>query len=87
MVTCSALKRRYRDTLRAACDGVFFLHRTADPELLVERISHRTGHFMPTMLLDSQLAALEPDEQGALLVAEPTPEAIVETDVKRLRGR
>lgn len=82
VVTCSALKRNYRDTLRAACPGVFFLHLTASHDLLAERIGRRTGHFMPMLLLDSQLAALEPlgpDEPGAPLDAGPAPDTIAET--------
>ncbi|MEV6296719.1 hypothetical protein AB0M41_41345 [Streptomyces sp. NPDC051896] len=62
--------------LRAACPGVFFLHLTAGHELLEERIDHRTGHFMPKLLLDSQLATLEPlepDEHGASLDADWLP--------------
>ncbi|MFI6657682.1 gluconokinase [Streptomyces sp. NPDC050523] len=87
VVACSALKRRYRDTLRAACPGVFFLHLTAGHELLVQRLGHRSGHFMPPMLLDSQEAALEPlepDEKGASLDAGPTPAVIAETAVRLL---
>ncbi|MEU3985332.1 gluconokinase [Streptomyces sp. NPDC026672] len=90
VVACSALKRRYRDILRAGCPGVFFLHLTAAPEVLAERIDHRTGHFMPTGLLASQLTALEPlepDERGAELDAEPPPEAITETAVGLLSPR
>lgn len=87
VVTCSALKRRYRDTLRAACPDVFFLHLTAGRELLADRISRRSGHFMPISLLDSQLAALEPlgpDERGALLDAGPDPHTIVNAAVDLL---
>jgi gluconokinase len=87
VVTCSALKRRYRETLRAACPGVVFLHLTASRELLADRISRRTEHFMPTSLLDSQLAALEPlgpDEQGASLDASPDPHTVAKTAVDLL---
>ncbi|WP_316528808.1 gluconokinase [Kitasatospora brasiliensis] len=81
VVTCSALKRRYRDTLRAACPGAFFLHLTGGHDLLASRLHRRRGHFMPTTLLDSQLAALEPlepDERGAALDVGPAPELIVD---------
>lgn len=87
VVTCSALKRRYRDTLRAAFPGAFFLHLTAGHELLQDRIGHRAGHFMPASLLDSQLAALEPlgaDERGAALDVGPAPDAIAEAAVDLL---
>lgn len=60
VVTCSALRRVYRDRLRQGAGRplVFiFLHGT--PELLAERIGGRTGHFAPASLLPSQLAALE----------------------------
>lgn len=89
VLACSALKRRYRDTLRAACPGVFFLHLTAGHELLAQRLGHRSDHFMPAALLDSQLAALEPlepDEQGARLDVGPPPDQIAETAVRLLPG-
>ncbi|MFF0133358.1 gluconokinase [Streptomyces mirabilis] len=81
VIACSALKRRYRDMLRASCPNVFFLYLTASHDLLAQRLSHRAGHFMPQSLLDSQLAALEPlatDEPGASLDAGPTPGAIAD---------
>lgn len=81
VVTCSALKRSYRDTLRAASPDVFFLHLTADRALIADRIGHRSGHFMPASLLDSQLATLEPlgpDERGTTLDARPDTEHLVE---------
>jgi len=68
VVTCSALKRVYRDILRDGHPSVWFAHVTADAELLRERLTNRTGHFMPSSLLDSQLALLQPlqdDEPGA----------------------
>ncbi|WP_051711876.1 gluconokinase [Streptomyces sp. NRRL S-350] len=88
VVTCSALKHRYRDALRAACPGAFFLHLSGGHELVVDRLSHRTGHFMPSSLLDSQYAALEPleaDERGTVLDVGPTPEELVEMAVAQLR--
>ena len=57
IVTCSALKRAYRDVLRR--DGVRFVHLTGERYLLAQRMQERSGHFMPASLLDSQLATLE----------------------------
>ncbi|MEV0536586.1 gluconokinase [Kitasatospora sp. NPDC050463] len=88
VVTCSALKHHYRDTLRAACPGAFFLHLSGGHELVGDRLAHRTGHFMPPSLLDSQYAALEPlgpDERGAVLDVGPIPEELVEMAVALLR--
>ncbi|GHG92954.1 gluconokinase [Streptomyces lanatus] len=90
VVACSALKRRYRDTLRAACPGIFFLHLTAGHDVLEERIGNRTGHFMPKALIDSQLAALEPlepDERGAALDVGPAPEEVAEAALELLAER
>ncbi|MET7543835.1 gluconokinase [Streptomyces sp. NPDC005507] len=81
VIACSALKRRYRSTLRAACPDVYFLQLTASRDLLAERISQRTAHVMPKTLLDSQLAALgplTPDEPGATLDAGTAPDAITD---------
>jgi gluconokinase len=67
VVTCSALRRVYRDLLRQGRPEVVFCHLTADPDLIGERMSHRTDHYMPATLLPSQLATLEPlepDEPG-----------------------
>ncbi|WP_395293230.1 gluconokinase [Kitasatospora hibisci] len=88
VVTCSALKHRYRDILRAACPGAFFLHLSGGTELVEDRLAHRTGHFMPPSLLASQYAALEPlgaDERGAVLDVGPSPEELVELAVALLR--
>jgi gluconokinase len=80
VVTCSALKRAYRDVLREGHPSVWFAHVTADRELLSERVEHRTGHYMPPSLLDSQLALLEPlgdDEPGAAISGAGAPEEVV----------
>ncbi len=60
VVSCSALKKVYRDRLRAAVGGrLSFVYLEGTRALLSERMGSRTGHFMPTSLLDSQLATLE----------------------------
>jgi gluconokinase len=70
VVTCSALKRRYRDRLRDAAPDLFFVHLDGSPEVIAGRLAARPGHFMPPALLRSQLDALEPlgsDEAGAVI--------------------
>ena len=70
VVTCSALKRSYRDLLRNGHPSVWFAHVTVDPDVLRERVAGRTGHYMPVSLVESQLATLEPlqgDEPGAAI--------------------
>jgi gluconokinase len=77
VVTCSALKRRYRDRLASAAPHVFFLHLDGSPELIAARITARQGHFMPPDLLRTQFADLEPmgeDETGAAIPIDGTPE-------------
>lgn len=89
VVSCSALKRSYRDRLRAEAPGVVFLHLTGDRELIEKRMAERKGHFMPTALLDSQFATLQPlgrDEAGAAVDISGTPEEITGRAVAALRG-
>ncbi|WP_132876023.1 gluconokinase [Tamaricihabitans halophyticus] len=64
VVTCSALKREYRRLLIDASADVWFLHLAGDRKLIADRMRHRSGHFMPPELLDSQLADLEPLQPG-----------------------
>ncbi|UFW78740.1 gluconokinase [Rhizobium sp. SU303] len=71
IVSCSALKRIYRDRLRAAAGGnLFFVYLEGSRALLMKRMAERKGHFMPVSLLDSQLATLEvpTGEQGVVTV-------------------
>jgi gluconokinase len=80
VVTCSALRRSYRDLLRDGHPSVWFAHVTADPGVLRERVTSRTGHYMPVSLLESQLATLEPlqdDEPGARVSGAGAPETVV----------
>lgn len=81
VVACSALKRAYRDRIRAmAGQPVVFLYLRGQRATLLDRMATRPGHFMPVSLLDSQLATLEePAADEAHLIAdiEQAPEAIV----------
>lgn len=78
VLACSALKRRYRDVLRAGDPALRFVHLAGDPALLAQRMAGRPGHFMPVALLESQLRDLEPlgaDENGIVLDIAESPEA------------
>ncbi|MFH8887898.1 gluconokinase [Streptomyces sp. NPDC054904] len=79
VVAASALKRAYRDRLRAAAPGAVFVHLTGDRPLIERRMAARKGHFMPTALLDSQFTTLEPlraDELGVVVDVSGSPEEI-----------
>lgn len=83
VLTCSALKRSYRDVLRSGVpDGrMFFVHLHAEVDVLSERMQQRTKHFMPTSLLTSQLETLEPledDELGVVVDVAPPLEVVAE---------
>lgn len=80
VISCSALKRAYRNRLRAAAPGIAFLHLSGGVEELRRRVAGRKNHFMPASLLDSQLDTLEPlasDEPGAAIALTESPRAIV----------
>jgi gluconokinase len=80
IVGCSALKGAYRDRIRAGAGGpVTFVHLSGSRELIASRMGARTGHYMPTSLLDSQFAALEPpgpDEAITVDIARDLPELV-----------
>jgi gluconokinase len=90
LVGCSALKRAYRDRIRAGADGpVTFVHLSGSRDLIASRMAARTGHYMPTSLLDSQFAALEPpgpDEAITVDIDQPLP-ALVKTILTQLEAR
>ncbi len=79
VVTCSALKRSYRDLLRAGHPDVRFICLIGSAQLLEARLDRRVGHFMPPSLLGSQLDTLEPlepDEPGGRVDVTGPPEQV-----------
>lgn len=73
LVTCSALRHAYRDLLRRGHPSVWFVHLVAPEPILAARMEHRSGHYMPVSLLESQLETLEPlgpDEPGVVVKAD-----------------
>ncbi len=87
VLTCSALKRRYRDILREADPDLIFVHLTGARELIAERMLARSGHYMPFSLLESQYRDLEPlqaDELGAEFDVAMPPSRIVDQVLARL---
>jgi gluconokinase len=82
VMSCSALKRKYRDQLRRHCPHTEFVHLTGSPEVIAARQVSRPGHFMPASLMASQLATLEPlgpDERGVTLDVTHDIDSIVES--------
>lgn len=87
VVTCSALRRAYRDLLREGHPSVRFVHLIASPELIEGRLGARQGHYMPPSLLRSQLDTLqplEPDEPGVGVDTEADPAAVADAALRRL---
>jgi len=82
VVSCSALKRKYRDQLRSHCPTVEFLHLDGSADVIARRLAARTGHFMPAGLLRSQLDTLEPlgaDEAGVTIDVDQDVEGIIDS--------
>jgi gluconokinase len=77
VLTCSALKAKYRDELAVGDARVKFVHLTGPPALIEERLQNRRGHFMPPTLLASQLATLEPPANALVFNCEKSPMEIV----------
>jgi len=87
VMSCSALKRSYRDRLRHHARGVEFLHLAGSREVIARRQASRPGHFMPASLLTSQFATLEPlepDEGGTVVDVGRGVDDIVEQYVEQL---
>ena len=77
VLTCSALKAKYREQLRADDARVQFVHLTGSREIIEARLKQRSGHFMPPTLLDSQFTILEPPTGALTFSCEKFPEGIV----------
>ena len=88
IVTCSALKKSYRDILIGPRGDVGLIYLKGDEDLIAQRLARRKDHFMPKGLLKSQFQTLQepgPAERPITVSIEPTPEEIVATIVKELR--
>jgi gluconokinase len=87
VLTCSALKRRYRDLLRIGDPALVFIHLHGDPQLIAARMKQRRGHFMPEALLESQLRDLEPlgtDERAVRVDIAAKPYDIVDQIMQQI---
>lgn len=81
LITCSALKRSYRDVINRRGSGVVFVYLAGSRETIGARLAARQGHYMPASLLDSQFADLEepgPDEPEVRVDAGPPPRVIAQ---------
>lgn len=88
VLSCSALKHRYRDVLRTGGD-VRFIYLAGSKALISSRLAARKGHYMPASLLDSQFAALEPpgDDEAITVSIDGTPAEIAERALDALSSR
>ncbi|MEV2239181.1 gluconokinase [Micromonospora sp. NPDC049891] len=87
VLACSALRRSYRDVLRQGPPAVDFVHLAGPSEVIRERLTLRSGHYMPASLLDSQTATLEPlcpDEQGLVLDLRLSTDELITKTVNHL---
>ncbi|HEY5221964.1 MAG TPA: gluconokinase [Microbacteriaceae bacterium] len=88
VITCSALKRSYRDLINRGSKGIEFVYLRGEMKLIAERLAARHGHFMPPRLLASQFADLEEpgdDEPSIRVHIGPGPEEIANTIIARLQ--
>jgi gluconokinase len=88
VLTCSALKRSYRDLLRAGNESVWFAHVEVPQDVLAQRLEARQGHYMPASLLTSQLTTLQPlqpDEPGMTVPGTGEPDDVVDAILATLR--
>ena len=87
VVTCSALKRAYRDIIIGDRPDVGLVYLKGSRELIGRRMAARKGHFMPTALLDNQFATLQepsPEERAITVDIGGTPAKIVDEILRRL---
>jgi len=90
IVACSALKRSYRDIIIGPRRNVALVYLKGTHALLYDRIKHRTGHFMPASLLESQFAALEEpgeDEKPVVVSVDAAPDQIVDAVLVAMQAR
>lgn len=89
VISCSALKRSYRERLRDGDPQALFVHLSGSRELIAQRIARRTHRYMPASLLESQFATLQPpgaDEQALALDVRLPPSALIEAVAQHLQA-
>lgn len=90
VISCSALRRRYRDRIVEGHADVLLVHLHGSRQLIAHRLAARRGHFMPAGLLDSQFETLEPPqvppEHALVLDIEQPARALAEAVVRRVTG-
>ena len=87
LITCSALKRSYRDVINRRGSGVVFVYLAGSRETIAARLAARHDHFMPSSLLDSQFADLEEptsDEPAIRVDIGPAPDVIAQGILEEL---
>ena len=90
VISCSALKRSYRERLRSGDPQVLFVHLSGSRELIAQRIAARTHRYMPASLLESQFATLQPptpDEPALSLDVRLPPSALIEAVAQHLQAQ
>lgn len=89
IVSCSALKRSYRDIIVGQRDGVHLVHLSGSADLIGTRMAARRNHFMPTSLLRSQFATLEPPQPHEALIidVDAAPDAIAQRIIDSIGAR
>ncbi len=90
VISCSALKRAYRDRLRSGDPQALFVHLDGSHAVIAARIAERTHMYMPASLLESQFAALqppEPDEQALCLSVQLPPAQLVQNIAQHLQAQ
>lgn len=86
ILACSALKKSYRKILSSKTDTQF-IYLKGSPSLIANRLSERSGHYMPPELLQSQFEALEEPNEALTVSVEPSPEEIVTTIMDKLEEK
>jgi gluconokinase len=86
ILACSALKESYRNVLRDEATPPAFVYLDVDPQTIRDRLQHRTAHFFPKELMESQFAALEKPKDAIIIDARKPLEEVVEHVIEALTG-
>lgn len=86
VLACSALKKAYRNILKKDLrdEDIIFIHLDGERKLIAERLKTRSGHYMPTSLLQSQIDTLEEPQHAISVDIEPSPQQIVDEILSKL---